>query len=161
MRMILAIPDMISNSYFPAAAAVELGFFKEEGLDVGLELIPPVDKTLEELRDGNIHFVGGSAHSTPHAFPEWQGGKVICAQAQHMYWFLILNKKFNAKRGDISAAKGLSLGAAPLVNLGLQQLLRESGLDEAREVAAADHAVDDADSARSAGDPNSHTCSGK
>ncbi len=128
--MTIAIPDMISNSYFPAAAAVELGFFKEEGLDVGLELIPPVDKTLEELRDGNIHFVGGSAHSTPHAFPEWDGGKVIALQAQHMYWFLILHKKFNAKRGDINAIKGCSIGAAPLVNLGLKQLLKESGIDE-------------------------------
>ena len=28
--MKIAIPDLISNSYFPAAAAVELGFFKEE-----------------------------------------------------------------------------------------------------------------------------------
>ena len=32
-RMKLAIPDLISPSYFPAAAAVELGFFKKEGLD--------------------------------------------------------------------------------------------------------------------------------
>lgn len=133
MRMKLAIPDMISNSYFPAAAAVELGFCKAEGLDMTLELIPPVDKTLEELRDGNIHFVGGSAHSTPHAFPEWQGGKVICAQAQHMYWFLILKKSLGAKKGDIGAVKGLSIGAAPLVNLGLKQLLRESGIDEVRD----------------------------
>jgi len=133
MSMTIAIPDMISNSYFPAAAAAELGFFKEEGLDIKLELIPPVDKTLEELRDGKIEFVGGSAHSTPHAFPEWNGGKVICAQAQHMYWFLILHKKFNAKKGDVSAVKGLSLGAAPLVNLGLQQLLKEAGIDEARD----------------------------
>ena len=133
MRMKIAIPDMISNSYFPAAAAVELGFFKEEGLDMELELIPPVDKTLEELRDGKIHFVGGSAHSTPHAFPEWNGGKVICAQAQNMYWFLILNKKLGAKKGDISAVKGLSIGAAPLVNLGLKQLLKESGIDEVRD----------------------------
>jgi hypothetical protein len=30
----LAIPDMISNSYFPAIAAIELGLFKREGLDV-------------------------------------------------------------------------------------------------------------------------------
>ena len=133
MRMKIAIPDMISNSYFPAAAAVELGYFKEEGLDIELDLIPPVDKTLEELRDGKIHFVGGSAHSTPHAFPEWQGAKVICAQAQHMYWFLILHKKFNAKKGDISAIKGLSIGAAPLVNLGLKQLLKEAGIDETRD----------------------------
>ena len=32
--MKVAIPDLISNSYFPVAAAVELGFFKAEGLDV-------------------------------------------------------------------------------------------------------------------------------
>ena len=133
MRMILAIPDMISNSYFPAAAAVELGFCKNEGLDVALELIPPVDKTLEELRDGKIHFVGGSAHSVPHAFPEWQGGKVICAQAQNMYWFLILAKKLGVKKGEIEKVKGLTLGAAPLVNLGLKQLLKESGIDEVKD----------------------------
>ena len=29
--MKLAVPDVISNSYFPAAAAIELGFFREEG----------------------------------------------------------------------------------------------------------------------------------
>ena len=49
--MKIAIPDMISNSYFPAIAAVELGFFKAEGIDVQLELIFPVNKTLEVLRD--------------------------------------------------------------------------------------------------------------
>ena len=32
--MKLAVPDLISNSYFPAVAAVDLGFFKAEGLDV-------------------------------------------------------------------------------------------------------------------------------
>jgi len=42
--MKIAVPDVISNSYFPAAAAVELGFFKQEGLDVSLELIFPVDQ---------------------------------------------------------------------------------------------------------------------
>jgi len=37
----LAVPDLISNSYFPAAAAVELGLFAREGLDVAIELIFP------------------------------------------------------------------------------------------------------------------------
>jgi NitT/TauT family transport system substrate-binding protein len=40
----LAVPDMISNSYFPAIAAIELACFKQEGLDISLELIYPVDK---------------------------------------------------------------------------------------------------------------------
>ena len=50
--MKLAVPDMISNSYFPAIAAIELGCFKQEGLDVELELIFPVDKSYAALRDG-------------------------------------------------------------------------------------------------------------
>ena len=37
--MKLAVPDMISNSYFPAEAAIELGFFRDEGLNVSLEMI--------------------------------------------------------------------------------------------------------------------------
>ena len=127
--MKIAIPDLISNSYFPAIAAVDLGFFKEEGLDMGLELIFPVDRTLEVLRDGDIQFVGGSAHSTPHAFPEWDGGKLLGSLAQGMYWFLILNKNIGAKQGDIEAVKGLNIGAAPLVDLGLRQLLIEAGID--------------------------------
>ncbi len=77
--MKLAVPDMISNSYFPAIAAIELGFFKQEGLDVSLELIFPVDKAYAALREGAINFVGGSAHSALSAFPDWQGAKLICA----------------------------------------------------------------------------------
>ena len=131
--MKLAIPDLISNSYFPAVAAIELGFFKQEGVDMEFELIFPVDKTLEVLRDGGIDFVGGSAHSVPHAFPEWKGGKLIGSLAQNMYWFLILRSDLNAKKGDINAIKGLNIGAAPLVNLGLKRLLAESGIDEERD----------------------------
>ena len=77
--MKLAVPDLISNSYFPAAAAVELGFFKNEGLDVELELIFPVDKCYAALRDGKIDFVGGSAHSALAAFPRWKASS-CCAR---------------------------------------------------------------------------------
>ena len=94
--MKLAVPDMISNSYFPAIAAIELGCFKQEGLDVELELIFPVDKSYVALRDGAVDFVGGSAHSALAAFPEWQGVKLIGAQAQGMYWFLVMHKDFGA-----------------------------------------------------------------
>ena len=98
--MKLAVPDLISNSYFPAAAAVELGFFKEQGLDVSLELIFPVDKAYEALRDGAVDFVGGSAHSVLAAFPEWRGAKLLCAQAQGMYWFLVMRADLGPRRGD-------------------------------------------------------------
>jgi NitT/TauT family transport system substrate-binding protein len=131
--MKLAVPDMISNSYFPAEAAVELGFFKAEGLDVELELIFPVDKAYAALRDGAVDFVGGSAHSALAAFPRFTGAKLICAQAQGMYWFLIMHADLRAKRGDISAVKGRRIGAAPWVDMGLRGLLVEAGIDRARD----------------------------
>jgi ABC-type nitrate/sulfonate/bicarbonate transport system substrate-binding protein len=131
--MKLAVPDMISNSYFPAEAAIELGFFREEGLDVTLEMIFPVDKAYMALRDGTVDFVGGSAHSALAAFPQWDGVKLICAQAQGMYWFLVMHKDFAARRGDINAVKGKSIGAAPWVDMGLRRLLIAAGIDLARD----------------------------
>lgn len=127
--MKIAVPDLISNSYFPAAAAVELGFFKKEGLDVELELIFPVDKCYEALRDGKIDFVGGSAHSALAAFPDWKGVKLLCAQGQGMYWFLVMRSDLKIARGDLSALKGRNIGAAPWVEMGLRRLLIEAGLD--------------------------------
>jgi NitT/TauT family transport system substrate-binding protein len=129
MLMKLAVPDMISNSYFPAEAAVELGFFKAEGLDVDLELIFPVDKAYAALRDGAVDFVGGSAHSALAAFPNFRGAKLICAQAQGMYWFLVMHADLHARRSDLSVVKGRSIGAAPWVDKGLRGLLAEAGID--------------------------------
>src|SRR5580700_5425008 len=131
--MKLAVPDMISNSYFPAEAAVELGFFKAEGLDVELELIFPVDKAYAALRDGAVDFVGGSAHSALAAFPDFCGVKLICAQAQGMYWFLVMHADFKAKRGEVAAVKGRSIGAAPWVDKGLRGLLAAAGIDLERD----------------------------
>jgi NitT/TauT family transport system substrate-binding protein len=127
--MKLAVPDLISNSYFPAVAAVELGFFKEEGLDVSLELIFPVDKAYQAMREGTVDFVGGSAHSALAAFPEWGGVKLLCAQAQGMYWFLVMRADIGATRGDVGIVRGRRIGAAPWVEMGLRRLLIEAGID--------------------------------
>src|SRR5262245_5385632 len=127
--MKLAVPDMISNSYFPAIAAIELGFFRKERLDVELELIFPVDKAYAALRSGAVDFVGGSAHSALAAFPQWEGVKLLCAQAQGMYWFLVMHKDLGARRGDLEVVKGRSIGAAPWVDMGLRRLLIEAGFD--------------------------------
>jgi ABC-type nitrate/sulfonate/bicarbonate transport system substrate-binding protein len=131
--MKLAVPDMISNSYFPAIAAIELGFFAKEGLDVELELIFPVDKAYAALRAGAIAFVGGSAHSALAAFPDWEGVKLLCAQAQGMYWFLVMHKDLQARRGDLGVVKDRNIGAAPWVDMGLRRLLIEAGFDLDRD----------------------------
>jgi ABC-type nitrate/sulfonate/bicarbonate transport system substrate-binding protein len=132
-KLKLAVPDLISNSYFPAAAAVELGLFAREGLDVSLELIFPVSKCYEALRDGAIDFVGGAAHAALAAFPEWHGVKLIAAQAQGMYWFLVMRADLGIKRCDLNAVKGKRIGAAPWVEMGLRQLLIDAGYELARD----------------------------
>ena len=125
----IAVPDLVSNSYFPIIAAVEMGFFKQEGFDASVELLFPIPKTFEALRDGALDFVVGSAHATLLAFPEWQGAKLLAACGQHTYWFLVIRADLNPKHGDLSVVKGLRIGAAPGVNLSLQRLLVDAGID--------------------------------
>jgi NitT/TauT family transport system substrate-binding protein len=131
--MRLALPDLISNSYFPAVAAIELGFFAEERLNVELEVIFPVDKAYAALRDGRVDLVAGAAHAALAAFPSFKGVKLLCAQAQGMYWFLVMHKELGARRGELDVVKGRSIGAAPWVEMGLRRLLIEAGLDLSRD----------------------------
>src|SRR3989454_5070710 len=130
LNLRVAIPDLISPSYFPAIAAVELGCFRKEGFDATLELLYPVTKTYEELREGRLDFVGGASHAALYAFKDWQGGKLLCALAQHMYWFLVVRKDLNAKRGDLNIVKGLRIGAAPGPVDGLKQMLKRAGVGD-------------------------------
>jgi NitT/TauT family transport system substrate-binding protein len=129
MPLKLAIPDFISNSYFPPIAAVELGFFAREGLDVTLELMVPIETAFEGMRNDTVHFVGGSAHLMVGGFPEWDGVKLICAQSQGMYWFLVVHADLGLRHGDLAGLRSLRIGAAPWVAMGLRRLLIEAGLD--------------------------------
>ncbi|WP_198383762.1 hypothetical protein [Roseomonas sp. KE2513] len=83
--MKIAIPDLVSPSYFPAEAAVELGCFAARGIDAQIELMSPVERAYEAMRDGAVDLVAGSAHSALSAFPRWAGAKLLCAQSQGMY----------------------------------------------------------------------------
>jgi NitT/TauT family transport system substrate-binding protein len=130
----IVIPDLASNSYFPAVAAVELGCLREEGIEAEVELLFPVDAAYRALAAGEVDVVAGSAHSALAAFPGWEGVKLLAAQAQGMYWFLVMRADLGVSRGDIQAVKGCRIGAAPWVDLGLQQLLVDAGIDPRSDV---------------------------
>ena len=131
--MRIAVPDLVSNSYFPAVAAVELGFFKEQGMDVELGMVFPVGRAMQALRDGDIDFVAGPAHATLSSFPGWQGAKLLAALSQHTFWLLVLRSDLGVQPGDVAAVRGLRIGAAPGPDVALRRLLAEAGIDPERD----------------------------
>src|SRR5262249_58828246 len=48
-------------------------------------------------------------------------------------WLLVLRSDLAGARGDVNAVKGLRIGAAPGVDLGLRRLLAAAGIDLARD----------------------------
>jgi ABC-type nitrate/sulfonate/bicarbonate transport system substrate-binding protein len=128
----IATPDLVTNSYFPALAAEELGLYREEGLDAHVELLPSLD-AVHALRDGAVDFVAGGAHSTLLAFPGWTGAKIAVTLSQGTPWLLVLRADIPAARGDVAAVKGLRIGAAPGPDRAFQQLLSDAGLDPGRD----------------------------
>src|SRR6201991_867117 len=127
--MRLAVPDLVSNSYFPAIAAVELGFMREEGLDVELDLLFPVTDAVTALRDGAIDFLAGSAHAPVYAAPGWQDVQLLSALARNMYWFLVVRPDLDVDRTTLTHLANVRIGAAPGPDLGLRRLLATEGLD--------------------------------
>src|SRR3954447_13647818 len=131
--MRIAVPDLVSNSYFPVVAAATLGAFAAEGLDISLELRSPLPDCMGALRDGDVDFVGASAHAPLLAFPDWRGAKLLCAQSQGTYWLLVMRKDLNIARGDLMQLKGKRIAAVPFVGAALKELLRAADVDPARD----------------------------
>ena len=126
----LVVADLDSPSYFVATAAVELGFFRDEGIDAEVERAYGALDGPERLRSGEVHFLGGPAYMATRAFPGWKGVKLLCALAQYSYWFLAVRADLDAKRGDLDALKGLRISSSTAFpEVGLRHLLREAGID--------------------------------
>ena len=130
--MKIATPDLVTNSYFPALAAEELGLFRDEGIDAHVELLPSLD-AVNALRDGHVDFVAGGAHTTLLAFPGWKGAKLVVALSHGTPWLLVLRADLSARRGDVSTVKGLRIGAAPGPDRAFLRLLHEAGVDPVRD----------------------------
>ncbi|HEV8641347.1 MAG TPA: ABC transporter substrate-binding protein [Methylomirabilota bacterium] len=129
----IAVPDLVTNSYFPALAGEELGFYRAQGLDGRVELLAPAPRAMAALRDGEVDFVVTGAHTTLTAFPGFQGAKLAVTVAQGTPWLLVLRADVPATRGDVRAVKGLRIGAAPGPDAALGRLLAEAGVDPERD----------------------------
>jgi NitT/TauT family transport system substrate-binding protein len=130
----LVVADLDSPSYFVATAAAELGFFKEEGIDIELERAYGALNGPERMRAGEVHFLGGPAYMAARAFPGWQGVKLLCALSQYSYWFLAVRGDLGVARGDLAALKGLRISSSTAFpEAGLRHLLKQAGIDLARD----------------------------
>jgi ABC-type nitrate/sulfonate/bicarbonate transport system substrate-binding protein len=133
--MRIATPDLVTNSYFPALAAEELGVYREEGLDAHVELLPSLD-AVNALRDGAVDFVAGGAHTMLLAFPGWKGAKLVATLSRGTPWLLVMRSDLDVPRGDISSVKGRRIGAAPGPDRAFQCLLAEAGIDPVKDQVA-------------------------
>src|SRR5262249_558929 len=129
--MRLTVADAISPSYFVAIAAIELGFFRQEGVDMEFVFSPP--NPSQALNDGTVGFFGGFPFPGLRAFPGWRGGVLLCALAHYNYWFLAIRADIKSERGDVSAVKGLRLSASADPGLTMKRLLEEAGIDLQRD----------------------------
>jgi len=126
------VPDLDSPSYFVAIAAVELGYFKEQGIDI--EFVYNTLDGPELMRDGKLDFIGGPAYAGTRTYPGWKGLKLLCALSQYSYWFMAVRANLDIKRGDIQALKGLRISAATAwPGMALRHMLAESGIDLERD----------------------------
>ena len=132
--MRIAAVDLVSNTCFPALAAQELGFYREEGADVEIELVSQIGAT-RALREGSADaMIAGSVHDLLREFPGWRGAKLLVALSQGTPWLLTVRADLDAERGDFKALKGLRLTAAEGPDLVFKALLAVGGLDLDRDV---------------------------
>jgi ABC-type nitrate/sulfonate/bicarbonate transport system substrate-binding protein len=132
--MRIAAVDLVSNTCFPALAADELGFYKAEGLDARIELVPMMGAT-KALRSGRADaMIAGSVHDILTEFPRWEGAKLAVALSQGTPWLLVVRTDLVAKRGDVSAVKGLRLTAAEGPDLALREMLMAAKIDPNRDL---------------------------
>ncbi len=127
--MRIAAVDLVSNTCFPALAADELGFFKDEGLDARIELVSAMGST-RALRDGSADaMIAGSVFDVLTEFKDWGGAKLCMALSQGTPWLLTVRADLAARRGDFEALRGLRLTAAEGPDVAFKRMLRSGGLD--------------------------------
>jgi ABC-type nitrate/sulfonate/bicarbonate transport system substrate-binding protein len=132
--MRIAAVDLVSNTCFPALAAEELGFYKAEGLDAHIELVPMLGAT-KALRQGTADaMIAGSVHDLLTEFPGWRGVKLVVALSRGTPWLLVVKADLAAKRGEFGALQGLRLTAAEGPDLALRRMLVDAKIDPDKDL---------------------------
>ncbi|MBT5048903.1 MAG: ABC transporter substrate-binding protein [Rhodospirillaceae bacterium] len=127
--MRIAAVDLVSNTCFPALAADELGFFKEEGVDARIELVSAMGST-RALREGSADaMIAGSVFDVLTEFTDWKEAKICVALSQGTPWLLTVRADLAVERGDVKSLRGLRFTAAEGPDLVFKQMLRSGGLD--------------------------------
>jgi NitT/TauT family transport system substrate-binding protein len=127
--MRLAVPDLVSSSYFPALAAAQLAGERDDGVPLSVEHLFPIRAAVEALRDGAVDFVAGPAHAPLFAFPQWRGAKILMALSQHTYWLLVVRPDLDLPAGTVEGMHDLTIAASPGPGHALRQLFKDSGVD--------------------------------
>jgi ABC-type nitrate/sulfonate/bicarbonate transport system substrate-binding protein len=94
-----------------------------------VEFISPIEKAYLALKNREVQFVAGSAHSALSCFQEWVDVKLICALSQGMYWSLVMRSDGAFAHGDLKGLRRCSIAAAPWVGIAFRRILIESGID--------------------------------
>lgn len=126
--MRLAIPDIMSPSYFPVIAAVDLGYMRQCGAEVELIHLFPVTAAITALRVGEIEAVAGSAHALFHGAVDGGGVVLVAGVSRYMDWYLVVRSDLGPIH-DLSDLWGLTIAAAPGPDGALIQMLIDSGVD--------------------------------
>lgn len=123
--------------YAPQYAAIEKGFFKEEGLDVELILTPGADKVTAALlsKDANIGLSGSEATIYVYNGGEKNYLKTFAQLTQKDGSFIVSRKKENKFSLDNLKGKtiiGGRIGGMP--EMTLEWVLKEHGIDPQKDV---------------------------
>jgi NitT/TauT family transport system substrate-binding protein len=124
----IAVPDLVSSSYFPALAATRMDTC-DDGFRLTLQHIFPAKAAAEALRDGAVQFTAGPVHAAAVVFRGWRGAKVLMALSQGTYWMLVVNHASPVRRNQPDDLRDLTVAVAPGPDLALRQLLRDWRID--------------------------------
>lgn len=121
----------VGMTYLPLLLAKQLGYFKDEGLDVTIAAISGGSKALEALLGGSTDVVAGAYSNTITMAAKGQNLVTFAAQVNCPAWIFGIAKKNEGKVRSVADLKGMRVGvSAPgsSTHMALNYILHKAGL---------------------------------